>query len=152
MDTRSSLLPKPKPEVKHYHGHRDRLKQRFQKGGIEGVARYELLEMALFLAIPRGDTKPLAKALLNRFGSLFGILNASPDVLQEMKGVGPSVVHVLKVIRDLNIAATREELSGKNVLSSWRQVVDYCFLTMVNDQKEQVRLFFLDKKNQLILD
>jgi DNA repair protein RadC len=96
--------------------------------------------------------KPIAKTLIQRFGSISAILNADEKLLQEIKGIGAAAVHVLKLARAVGIAAAREEITGKNVLTSWRQVLDYCLLSMVNDQQEQMRLLYLDKKNGLILD
>src|SRR5262245_60585683 len=82
----------------HYHGHRERLRQRFLAGGSDALPDYELLEMVLFGALPRGDVKPLAKSLIREFGSFAGVIAAAPSRLQEIDGVGPGVVAALKVV------------------------------------------------------
>lgn len=109
-----------------YHGHRERLRQRFNTGGVSALADYELLELLLFRSIRRADTKPVAKALLKRFGSLAEVLAAPEHLLLEVKGVGPTVAFDLK----LTATAARQMLKGglnnREVLGSWNRVIDYC--------------------------
>lgn len=135
----------------HYLGHRDRLRERFVASG-DALADYELLELLLFRLIPRTDTKPVAKALLARFGTLAEVLGAPPSLLQEVKGVGPAVALDLKVIAAAARRMARGEISGREVLSSWTQVLDYCRAAMAFEEREQFRILFLDKKNALIAD
>ena len=147
----------PKPEAKsddeaHYHGHRDRLRSRYRDNGDTALADYELLELLLFRLIPRRDTKPIAKALLDRFGTLSGVLGAPPALLQEVKGIGEAVALDLKLVSTIAHRMLKSELRGKKVLSSWSQVIEYCHAAMANEMREQFRILFLDKRNALIAD
>ena len=142
----------PVTPPKHYHGHRDRLRERFETAGAAALADYELLELALFRSIPRADTKPLAKALLTRFGTFAEVLGAPAALLQEVKGVGPSVALDLKIIAAAGQRAALSEIKGREILSSWNKVIDYCRAAMAFEQREQFRILFLDKKNALIAD
>jgi DNA repair protein RadC len=137
----------------HHAGHRDRLRERFQSSGTgDNFADYELLELILFRLIPRADTKPVAKDLLARFGSLPQVLGAPPALLCEVKGVGPSVALDLKVIAAAGRRMARGEIKTRELLSSWNQVLDYCRAAMAFEEREQFRILFLDKKNALIAD
>lgn len=139
-------------EKPHYLGHRERLRERFSAAGGDNLADYELLELLLFRLIPRADTKPVAKALLARFGTLAEVLGAPVNLLQEVKGVGPAVALDLKVITAAARRMARGEISGREVLSSWNQVLDYCRAAMAFEEREHFRILFLDKKNVLIAD
>ncbi len=136
----------------HFHGHRDRLRARFRDNGAAALADYELLEMAIFRAIQRGDTKPLAKALLKRFGTLSEVLAASRERLKEVEGVGDRVVDELKLIRAFAERTAGEVLRKRPMLSSWSALLDYCRTAMAFEEREQFRILFLDKKNQLLAD
>jgi len=136
----------------HFHGHRDRLRQRFRDGGDRALADYELLELLLFRLIPRRDTKPIAKALLARFGSLPEVLGAPAQLLTEVKGVGDSVATDLKLVASIAHRMLKGELSGRQVLASWSSVIEYCRAAMAFEAREQFRVLFLDKKNALIAD
>ena len=140
------------PEKPHYLGHRDRLRERFSANGGDTLAEYELLELLLFRLIPRSDTKPVAKALLARFGTLAEVLGAPTNLLQEVKGIGPAVALDLKIIAASARRMARGEISGREVLSSWPQVLDYCRAAMAFEAREHFRILFLDKKNVLIAD
>ncbi len=135
-----------------YLGHRERLRDRFTTGGADAMPDYELLEMVLFRAIKRGDTKPIAKALLARFGSFAEVISAPDQLLMEIKGVGPSVVTELKLIRAAALRLSKGEVINRPVLGSWNTIVDYCRAAMAFEDREQFRILFLDKKNQLIAD
>ncbi|WP_269929999.1 RadC family protein [Aminobacter sp. HY435] len=141
----------PAPEKPHYLGHRDRLRERFSASG-DALADYELLELLLFRLIPRADTKPVAKALLGRFGTLAEVLGAPASLLQETKGIGPAVALDLKIIAASARRMARGEISGREILSSWNLVLDYCRAAMAFEEREQFRILFLDKKNVLIAD
>ncbi|MGJ8570937.1 MAG: RadC family protein [Hoeflea sp.] len=140
-----------KPD-EHFHGHRDRLRQRFRDSGDRALADYELLELVLFRLIPRRDTKPIAKALLTRFGSLPEVLGAPAHLLTEVKGVGDSVATDLKLVASIAHRMLKGELSGRQVLASWSSVIEYCRAAMAFEAREQFRVLFLDKKNALIAD
>ncbi|MDQ0457236.1 DNA repair protein RadC [Rhizobium paknamense] len=142
----------PKPEEQHYHGHRDRLRQRFRDKGDDALADYEVLELILFRLIPRRDTKPIAKALLDRFGTLAGVFNAPLSLLQEVKGIGDMVALDLKLIATASQRMLKSEIKGRQVLSSWSSVIDYCHAAMAYETREQFRILFLDKRNALIAD
>jgi DNA repair protein RadC len=138
--------------VPHFHGHRDRLRQRFREQGGAALSDYELLEMALFRALPRSDTKPLAKLLLKKFGTLSEVLAASPARLKEVDGIGDRAVDELKLIRAFAERMALESVRSRPVLASWSALLDYCRAAMAFEEREQFRILFLDKKNALIAD
>lgn len=135
-----------------YHGHRERLRNRYRDGGDAALADYEILELLLFRLIPRRDTKPIAKALLTRFGTLGGVFGAPVSLLKEVKGVGDAVALELKLVASVAQRMLKSELTGKPVLSSWKSLIDYCHTAMAHEAREQFRLLFLDKRNALIAD
>lgn len=139
----------PKP---HYHGHRDRLRARFADKGAESLSDYELLELYLFRSIPRRDIKPLAKALIARFGSFAEVIAAPTNQLTEIKGVSEKIALDLKIIRAAATKLGQETIMGRPVLSSWSALLDYCRGAMQFERKEQFRVLFLDKKNRLVAD
>jgi DNA repair protein RadC len=136
----------------HYHGHRQRLKDRFLKSGPGALADYELLELILCLAIPRRDVKPLAKALLDRFGNFAEVINADRARLKEINGIGDNAVVALKLLRDGAVKLTQENIIDRPLLSSWTALIDYCRASMAYKKTEQFRILFLDKKNILMAD
>ena len=136
----------------HFHGHRERLRARFRDQGAASLADYELLELALFRALPRRDTKPLAKALLKRFGSLAEVLSAPPERLKEVESVGDAVVGELKLIKAFAERLASEAVRKRPVLASWSALLDYCRAAMAFEEREQFRILFLDKRNVLIAD
>ncbi|WP_127561286.1 RadC family protein [Nioella ostreopsis] len=136
----------------HRKFHRQRLRQRFTKGGAAAVPDYELLEMLLYRAIRRGDTKPLAKRLLAAFGDLNHVLAAPPARLKEINGVGDAVVFELKLIEAIGHRMARAKVINKPLLSSWDALLDYCQSAMAHRDLEQFRILFLDRKNVLIAD
>ncbi len=147
--------PKRKPPLgaeEHRLAHRRRLRQRFADGGADAVPDYELLEMILYRALPRGDTKPLAKALLKKFGDLNHVLAAPPARLKDVKGVGERVVFELKLIEAVGHRMARARVLKKPLLSSWEALLDYCQTAMAHRDVEQFRILFLDRKNVLIAD
>jgi len=148
-DAQGSFLEGPQPL---YTGHRARLRDRFRKAGAEALPDYELIEMVLFRAIPRRDTKDLAKRLLARFGSFAEVVNAPDARLKEVSGVGDAVVTEIKLIRAAALRLMRGEISSGPLLSSWSQVLDYLRAAQGFAHLEQFRILFLDKKNRLIAD
>jgi DNA repair protein RadC len=144
-----SFLEAPQPL---YSGHRQRLRDRFRKAGAEAMPDYELLEMVLFRALPRRDTKNLAKQLLARFGSFADVINAPDHRLKEISGVGEAVITELRLIRAAALRLMKGEIASTPLLSSWNQVLDYLRVAQGFEQREQFRILFLDKKNRLIAD
>jgi DNA repair protein RadC len=136
----------------HYHQHRERLRTKFSEAGASALADYELLELFLFRTIPRQDTKPLAKALLTKFGNLDAVLAAPVRRIAEVKGAGPAVAQDLKLVQSMLERAAKTPLRQRTVISSWSQLVNYCRMAMQHEPREQFRVLFLDVKNQLIAD
>lgn len=122
------------------------------RGGAEALADYELLEMILFAAHPRGDVKPLAKSLLAHFGSLAKVIHAEPQAYKAVEGAGEAVISALKVAEATAQRLLREEVQSGPVIGSWTALLDYCQLSMANKKKEEFRILFLNNKNALIAD
>jgi len=136
----------------HYHGHRERLRARFREAGTDALSDYELLELVLFRALPRRDVKPLAKTLLATFGSFAETVAAPVERLAEIKGLGDAAITELKVVQAAAHRLARGEVKKRPVLSSWSAVLDYCRTAQAFADREQFRVLFLDKRNQLIAD
>jgi DNA repair protein RadC len=136
----------------HYHGHRERLRGRFREAGADALADYELLELILFRAIPQRDVKPLAKKLIETFGSFAEVIGAPETRLKEVKGLGDAAITELKIVHASASRLARGQVKARTVLSSWSSVLDYCRTAMAFAEKEQFRILFLDKRNQLIAD
>jgi DNA repair protein RadC len=148
--TPADALPAaPEP---HYHGHRGRLRERFLQGGPEALLDYELLELILFAASPRGDVKPLAKAVLAHFKSLAAAASASADDLRKVDGMGDAGIAAIKASQALALRLVREETRQGPVFNSFRTVIDYCRAAMRFEKVEQFRVFFLNRKNEVIAD
>ena len=146
MGARAEKPPKP-----HYHGHRDRLRQRFLKAP-DSLADYEVLEMLLFNAIPQRDTKPLAKELIEKFGGLSEVLNAEEARLREVKGIKDRAVVELRLAREAGLRLSQAKVMKKDVIGSWAALLEYCAASMAHNPVEQFRILFLDRKNKLIAD
>ena len=144
---RPTAAPKP-----HYAGHRERLRERAAAGGHGALPDYEVLELLLFRSVPRGDVKPLAKQLLARFGSLSGVLGATPQELATVKGVGEAIALDLKLVAEAALRMGREQVARRPVISSWSALLAYVKTALAHEAREQFRVLFLDKKNQLIAD
>lgn len=136
----------------HYHEHRARLRKRFAERGAGALADYELLELLLFRIIPRRDTKPLAKALIDRFGDFAAVLAAEPGRIAEVPGAGDAVAQELKILQAAIERAAGVEARRKPVVGSWSKLVDYCRVTLQHETREQFRVLFLDVKNQILAD
>src|SRR6266571_2043752 len=152
MSTKPDDAEAPPAETPHYLGHRERLRDRFYGAGPDALSDYELLEMALFAALPRRDTKPLAKALLKKFGSFAEVIHAPVARLREVEGIGDASVHQIKLLAATAGRVAKGEIKRSIALSSWNDVIGYCRSSMAFADKEQFRLLFLDKRNQLIAD
>ena len=131
-------------------GHRQRLRQRFLSGGPEALADYEMLELILQGALPRIDTKPIARALLARFGDYVAVISAAPEDLAQVKGMGEAAVAAIKAIQAAAIRLTRLKVMQQPVLSSWEAVIDYCQAQLAHEKREQFYILLLDRKNTLI--
>ena len=134
------------------HGHRDRLRLRARRAGPGGLPDYELLELFLYRSIPRTDVKPLAKALLARFGGLGGVLAAPIADLRQVPGVGDAVALDLKLMQEAALRLGRETLQKRPLISSWSALLAYVRAELAHEPREQFRVLFLDKRNQLIAD
>ncbi|WP_372804292.1 JAB domain-containing protein, partial [Paracoccus seriniphilus] len=140
------------PEEPHWKGHRERLRGKLLTRGASSLSNYEVLEVLLMAFIPRRDVKPIAKALEARFGSLSAILAAPVADLVKVDGVGATVAAYLKAISELNARAARETIQQKPAISSWSALIDYVRTELQHEKREQFRILFLDRKNQLIAD
>ena len=145
----------------HHAGHRERLRERARGGGLTHLPDYELLELFLFRSQRQGDVKPIAKALLARFGSLSAVLAASIEDLMtvraedskgRMKGVGAETALDLAALHEVSRRVAREPAVKRTVISSWTALVAYVRVALQHEPREQFRVLYLDKKNQLILD
>lgn len=132
--------------------HRQRLRARFMAGGPGAMPDYELLELVLFRALPRRDVKPLANALLNRFGDFNRVISASEPRLRDVSGVGDAVVIEFKIVEAAAQSMARARILQRHVVSSWDALIDYCHTTMAHRETEQFRVLYLDRKNVLIAD
>jgi DNA repair protein RadC len=136
----------------HYYGHRERLRERFREAGADALSDYELLELLLFRALPRRDVKPLAKALLAKFGSFAEAISAPEARLAELKGLGDAGITELKIAQAAASRLVRGAVQKRPILSSWSTVLDYCRTAQAFADREQFRVLFLDKRNLLIAD
>lgn len=137
----------------HYHGHRARLRERFLKAGAAALPDYELLELLLFQAQPRGDTKPLAKRLLAAFDDSFAdVVSAPPDKLREIEGVSDAVVAALKTGEAVVLRLMQMRVLDRDVLSSWYDLIAYCQAKIAHESREHFHILFLDTRNRLIAD
>ena len=159
LETQFSLVPMPpnmlavKAEEKpHYLGHRQRLRARFMESEGKGIPDYEILELLLFACKPQGDVKPLAKQLIERFGSLAKVLNAPAAELLGVDGLGEITVATLKVIREAGLRLLKTEAQKVTVLQGWQSVLDYCQAIMGSEKREQFRVLYLNQKSMLIAD
>jgi len=135
-----------------YHGHRERPRGRFREAGADSLSDYELLELLLFRALPRRDVKPLAKSLLEKFGSFAEVIAAPEQRLTEVKGLGDAGITELKIVPAAASRLLRGAVKKRTVLSSSASVLDYCRSAQAFADRELFRVIFLDKRNQLIAD
>lgn len=138
-------------ESPHYHGHRERLRERFLHSP-EALPDYEILELLLASALPRKDVKPMAKAMIERWGSFADVLSADLDDLATTDGLGRTSATILKIVREAAIRLAKAPIAERPVLSSWNDLLDYCSTAMASLRTEHFRLLFLDRKNMLIKD
>lgn len=133
-------------------GHRARLRKRLLEGGIDALADHEVIEFLLMTAIPRRDVKPLARSLVQRFGSLAGALNAEPDSLAHHPGMGEASAAALRIVAVAARRLARQAVREQPVLASWQALIDYLTIDMAHLTKERVRILYLNARNMLILD
>lgn len=150
-ETLASVDAEAAPDSPH-KGHRERLKARFLKVGADGLADHELLELLLFGGVPRRDNKPIAKAMIARFGSFEEAIAAPADQLLQFDHVGDGAVAIIKAVEAAAIRLTRQQVLKKPVLASWTALLDYCKSAVARAAEEQFRLLLLDRKNRLIED
>jgi len=143
-------MPDSSPQP-HQLGHRERLRERALKS-LDAVPDYELLELFLFRTFPRGDIKPIAKALLTRFGSLGAVATASVEDLRTVPGVGEQAALDLRLLGEATLRVGRETIRKRTVIGSWSALLAYVKVALAHEPREQFRVLFLDRKNQLILD
>lgn len=136
----------------HYLGHRQRLRSRFLEPGGSALPDYELLELILFGARPRGDVKPLAKRLLKRFGSFEAVIHADIQELRKVEDVGDAVISCLKAIEESAQRLVKAPVRERPVMQNWTSLLDYCRLAMGRKKVEEFRILFLNHKNALLLD
>jgi DNA repair protein RadC len=146
------MTSEAKVAAPHYLGHRQRLKERFLKHGAEALADYELLELVLFLALPRRDVKPIAKALLERFGSFADVIAAEPARLAEVAGCGEAAAIALRTIHAAALRMMQEQVVDRPVVGNWKQLESYLRAAMGREKTEQFRVLYLNHKNRLIAD
>jgi len=144
------MTPEPRPNLSA--GHRDRLRARFQKSGLGGFHDYEILELLLTYAIPRCDTKPIAKALIAEFAGLAGVLDASVQELESVKGVGRQASILLSLVKQVCSEYLRHRLVGLNVIRNPEAVVEYCRMSLAGLKHEVVHLLLVDSRNRVISD
>jgi DNA repair protein RadC len=133
-------------------GHRSRMRARLLAAGPDALADHEMLEMLLFLALPRRDTKPIARELLNRFGGFGPVVTASPGELRSVEGLGDAGIAALKLAQAAASRLLRGELAAKPVLDSWRALTEYLRAAFGHARVEQFHVLFLDARTRLIAD
>lgn len=151
-ERRKSRKAASESPTKHYHGHRDRLRQRVLTSEPSALADYELLELLLCAFIPRVDVKPIAKDLLKRFGSVSEALAAPPERLTEVSGIGENAAAYIRATHLLMQRAASDPVRRRTVITNWAALLNYVKLTLRHEMAEQARVLFLDRKNQLIAD
>jgi DNA repair protein RadC len=151
-DEAAQTAPAPVKQPSYIANHRQRLRARFMQGGADPLPDYELLELVLFRAIPRRDVKPLANALMERFGDFNRVVTAPEARLRDIAGVGDAVIVELKIIEAAAHRMARSKIMQQHVVSSWDALLDYCHTVMAHRETEQFRVLYLDRKNVIIAD
>ena len=145
-------LPPPDPLASAAEGHRARLRQRLLTAGPDSVADHEMLELVLFLALPRRDTKPIARALLARFGSFANAIAAPLNDLRAVDGMGEAGAAALKTIQAAALRLAKAEVIGMPVLNNWDRLMGYLNAVLARERIEHFRILFLDTRNRLLAD
>lgn len=148
---------KPKVEkadgpAKHYHGHRERIRQRIMKGDGAHLDDYEILEILLCAFIPRVDVRPIAKTMVDRFGTVSAALAAAPERLMEIDGIGEATAAYIRATNLLLQRAAADQVRDQPVISNWAALLNYVKHQLRHNKTEQARVLYLDRKNKLIAD
>ena len=151
LDTLSPEI-RPQKLAVGMDGHRARLRARFLAGGADAIAEHELLEMVLFLALPRRDTTPIARSLLMRFGSYAGAISASVPDLLAVDGLGEAGAAALKIVQAAAQRLAKAEVLYRPVLNNWDRLMEYLQAVLAREKIEQFRVLFLDNRNRLLAD
>lgn len=133
-----------------YLGHRQRLRERFRRNGVEGLHDYEILELLLTYAIPRKDVKPYAKDLIKRFGSLSGVLDASQEEIEGVAKIGPISATLIRLVKGVCEAYLADRMKSREVLSSPQAVLDFARLKLAGLRHEAFLAIFLNAKNRVL--
>ncbi len=144
--------PHREPVANAAEGHRARMRGKLLSAGPDALLDHELLEMQLFLALPRRDTKPIARALLDRFGSFGNAIAARPEELRQVEGLGDAGIAALKTVQAAALRLMRQEVLDQPVLDRWQKLLDYLNAALARERTEQFRILFLDTRNRLIAD
>lgn len=136
--------------IEGYSGHRQRLRNRFIKAGLDGLHDYEAIELLLTYAIPRKDVKPAAKLLIERFGNISGIMNASPAELLSVPGLGKATIVLILLARELVTKSFEEKLREKQAINSATDVVNFLRLKIGSGKKENLVVFYLNSCRHMI--
>lgn len=152
MDEATETVPASGKQPSYIADHRQRLRARFMAGGAQAVPDYELLELVLFRAIPRRDVKPLAHALMARFGDFNRVITAPEARLRDIPGIGDGVIVELKIVEAAAHRMARSKVLQQHAISGWDALLDYCHTTMAHRETEQFRILYLDRKNVIIGD
>lgn len=131
-------------------GHRERLRQKYRAAGMDAFHDYEALELLLSYAIPRGDVKPAAKALLKTFGNIKGVIDADMADLEKIRGVGPASAVAIKLLKDLCALYLKQQAAEKPQITCTSELVNYCKASLGGVRDEQFRVIFLDAQNRII--
>ncbi|GAH20349.1 unnamed protein product, partial [marine sediment metagenome] len=131
-------------------GHRKRLREKFIKSGLTGFHDYEIIELLLTLGSPRKDCKQSAKEAIKRFKSLRGVLEAPPEELQQIGGIGPHNAFGIKLVQEVAREFLKEKIIDKPVYKSSREVFDYLCHSMRDLRKEAFKVIYLNSQNQII--
>jgi DNA repair protein RadC len=138
--------------VRHFHGHRERIRQRVMKGDGSHLDDYEVFEILLCAFIPRVDVRPLAQELIKRFGTVSAALAAPPERLMEVPGIGETTVAYIRATNLLLQRAAGDEVKDRPVISNWAALLNYVSVKIRHERTEQARVLYLDRKNKLIAD
>jgi DNA repair protein RadC len=131
-------------------GHRDRLREKFFKGGLKGFLDYEIVELLLTLGTPRRDCKQQAKEMLREFKTLREVLEASGEELQRIKGIGPHNVFGIRLVQEVSRRFLKDKMMSKPMCQSSKEVFDFLYHSLRDLKREQFKVIFLDTKNQVI--
>lgn len=144
-------MQEQKEKIKpHYHGHRARMRDKLLKSKKNSLPDYEILEMLLFTVNLRGDTKPLAKELIAKFGNLARVISADPIEISKIKGMGESAFAILRIVQEAATRLIKEDITEKPIIASWKSLLDYCRATQGHLKTEQFRILYLNTKHMLI--